>query len=221
MYVIVVGGGKVGAQTARELVAAGHEVLVIERDPTKVEEINQELGEIAVLGDGPEVRVQHEAGMNRADLVVACTGRDETNLAVGQVAQTRFKVPRVIARINNPKNEAIFHACGIDVTVSATMAIMAHIEQELPSHALIHLLQLRGGGYELVEVLIAENAPTVGRSLGSLTLPPDSLLTLVVPPRGAPAIPTAATLIEGGSEFLAVTRREHEAALRRALIGAP
>ncbi len=219
MYVIVVGGGKVGAQTARELVAAGHEVLVIERERAKVEALNEELGEIAVVGDGPEVRVQEEAGMNRADLVIAATGRDETNLAVCQVAQARFARQRVIARINNPKNAAIFRALGISLTVSATEAIMAHIEQELPSHPLIHLLQLRGGGFEIVEILIPEDATTVGRRIHSVELPPDALVPLVVRPDGTPVIPNGDSVLEAGSEILAVTRPEHETELRRALTG--
>ena len=219
MYVIVVGAGKVGAQVVRELVTAGHEVLAIERDPAKVAAINEELGEIAILGDGPEARVQDEVGMARADLCVATTGRDETNLAVCQVAQVRFRVPRVIARINNPKNEAIFRALGVELTVSATQAILAHIEQELPSHPLIHLLQLRGSGFELVEVLVPESAPTVGRRVDSIDLPPGVLLSLVVRPDGTPEVPIGGTILEGGSEILAVTQPEHETELRRALTG--
>lgn len=219
MYVIVVGAGKVGAQVVRELVTAGHEVVAIERDAAKVAALNKELGEIAVLGDGPEVRIQDEVGMGRADLCVATTGRDESNLAVCQMAQSRFRVPRVIARINNPKNESIFRALGVELTVSATQAILAHIEQQLPSHPLIHLLQLRGSGFELVEVMIPEDASTVGQRVDSIELPPGVLLSLVVRPDGTPEVPQGETTLQGGSEILAVTQPEHETALRRALTG--
>lgn len=220
MYIIIVGGGKVGEQAAGELVASGHEVTLIERDPNKVNDINEELGEIAILGDGTEVRLQAEAGMDRADLVIAATGRDEVNLAVAQIAKQRFHAPRVIARINNPKNEEIFKVLGVDVTVSATQAILAHIEQELPVHPVIHLLELRGSEFELVEVVVPDEAPTLGRAVGSLELPPQVQLSLVIHRDGRPEVPNADTVIEAGAAVVAVTLPEHEAALRRVLTGA-
>ncbi len=217
MYIVVVGGGKVGAQTARELIAFGHEVTVVERDATRVNELNEELGEIAIVGDGTEVAIQSEAGLNRADLIVATTGRDEANLAVAQVAKTRFRTPRVIARINYPKNEEIFRALGVDITVSATTAIMSQIEQALPTSPLIHLLELYGSPFELVEVVVAKEASTVGRRVGELPLPPRALLPLVVHADGTPEVPGGDTVLTAGAVVLAVTLPEHEAALRRAL----
>ena len=220
MYIIIVGAGKVGEQAAHELVAAGHEVTVIELDPTRVNEINEELGEIAVRGDGSEVRIQAEAGMNRADLVVAATGRDEVNLAVAQAASRRFGAKRVIARINNPKNEEIFKALGVGVTVSATQAILAHIEQELPTHPLIHVLELHASDYELVEVLVPEEAPAVGKTVRALSLPADAMLSLIVHPDGRPEVPGLQTVIEAGAAVIAVTLPKDESALRQALTGA-
>ena len=134
MYIIVVGCGNVGVATARELVASGHEVLVIDRDWEAIRDITEELGEIGLAGDGAEVQIQSRAGMERADMVVASTGRDEVNLAVSQVAKHHFKVPMTIARVNDPRNEEIFHTLGIAAPVSATQAILAQVEQELPSH---------------------------------------------------------------------------------------
>ena len=217
MYIVIVGGGKVGEAAARELVAAGHEVLLIERELAKVNVINDELGEIAVWGDGAEVRMQAEAGMERVDLVVAATGRDETNLAVVQVARLRFHVPRAIVRINNPKNEEIFRVLGVAVPVSATQAIMAQIEQELPSSQVIHLLELYGSPFELVEVVVPEGARTAGRTVGSFTLPAEILLSLIVHADGRPEVPTAETVVDEGAVILAVTLPEHEARLRRVL----
>jgi trk system potassium uptake protein TrkA len=219
MYIVVVGGGKVGAQTARELVAFGHEVTVIERDASKVNDLNEELGEIAMLGDGTEVAIQEEAGVNRADLVVATTGRDEANLAVAQIAKKRFATNRVIARINFPKNEEIFQALGVDITVSATTAIMSQIEQALPSTPLIHLLELYGSPFELVEVVIGEDATTVGTLIRDLVLPEGALLPLVVHADGHPEVPTPETQLTAGAAVLAVTLPEHEAELRRGLTG--
>jgi trk system potassium uptake protein TrkA len=219
MYIVIVGGGKVGAQTARELVAFGHEVTLIERSAAKVNELNEELGEIAIIGDGTEVATQQEAGVNRADLVVATTGRDEVNLAVAQVAKHRFGTDRVIARINFPRNEEIFCALGVDLTVSATTAIMSQIEQALPSTPLIHLLDLYWSPFELVEVMIGEDAGTLGRTIGELELPPQAILPLVVHPDGRPEVPDDDTVLTAGAAVLAVTLPAHEAELRRALTG--
>src|SRR3972149_3832467 len=148
MYIIVVGGGKVGYYLAKELVEEGHEVLVIEKDAAKAERIAEELGDISLRGDGCEASTMEMAGFGRADMVIAVTGDDEDNLVTCQVAKAKFKVPRTIARINNPKNEEIFKKLGIDTTVSATTAILSQIEQELPAHPLIPLLTLKGGGLE-------------------------------------------------------------------------
>jgi trk system potassium uptake protein TrkA len=128
MYIVIVGGGKVGFYLAKELVEAGHEALVIEEDSAKASEITEMLGEIVMRGDGCEAAVQEQAGSGRADLFLAVTGEDEANLVACQVARHRFNVKRIVARINNPKNEAIFHKLGIDVTVSATSVILSQIQ---------------------------------------------------------------------------------------------
>src|SRR3990172_858618 len=161
MYTIVVGGGKVGYYLARELLDEGHEVLIIEKDAGKCERIAEELGDIALRGDGCEASTMEMAGFGRADMVIAVTGDDEDNLVSCQVAKVKFAVPRTIARINNPKNEDIFKRLGIDTTVSATAAILAHIEQELPTHPLIPLLTL-SGGLEIVGLKIPPTAAVVG-----------------------------------------------------------
>jgi trk system potassium uptake protein TrkA len=133
MYIIIVGGGKVGYYLARALLNAPHEVLIIERDARTAERIGEELGEGVVLrGSGDEASTLQRAGAKRADVVIAVTGDDEDNLIVCQVAKRRFNVPRTIARVNNPKNEYIFNRLGIDMTVSATNVILSLIEQEIP-----------------------------------------------------------------------------------------
>jgi trk system potassium uptake protein TrkA len=150
-------------------------------------------------------------------MVLAVTGDDEDNLVVCQVAKHKFNVPRTVARINNPKNEDIFRKLGIDTTVSATTAIMAQIEQELPAHPLIPLLTLKGGGLEIVEVKIPENSIVVGKRISELMLPQQSLIALVVDKQGEPRMPKAETVLEALDEVVAVTRTESEDALRAAL----
>jgi trk system potassium uptake protein TrkA len=219
MYIVVVGGGKVGYYLARELLQADHEVLLIERDAAKCAHIAEDLGDITMRGDGCEASTQEHAGMARADMLIAVTGEDEDNLVACQVAKHRFNVPRTVARINNPRNEAIFKTLGIDTTVSATGAIMAQIEQELPSHPLIPLLTLKGSGLEIVEVKIPPDAAVVGKSIRDILLPHQSIISLVVDSAGQPRVPTNETVIREGDEVVAVTMKESEEALRTALTG--
>jgi trk/ktr system potassium uptake protein len=218
MFIVIVGGGKVGYYLTRELIEGGHEVLVIDKDPSRVKLLTDELGQdVAVRGDGCEVSTLMAAGMNRADMVLAVTGDDEDNLIVCQVANRKFNVPRTVARINNPKNEEIFKKLGIATTVSATTAILAQIEQELPSHALIPLMRLRGGGFEIVEVKIPAEAAVVGQRLRDIMLPQQSLIPLIVDPEGLPRVPTNDSIIEADDEVIAVTKPETEGRLRSIL----
>lgn len=221
MYIIVVGGGKVGFQLAKELAEANHEVLVIEQDAAKAAEITDELGDIVMEGDGCEATVLEKAGTKRADMLLAVTGDDEDNLVSCQVAKERFNVARTVARINNPKNEEIFRRLHVDITVSATSAIMAHIEQELPTHHLIPLMKLKGSGLEIVEVRIPEGSRVVGQPIKSILLPYQSMISLVVGEDGQPKVPSGDTIVHEGDEVVAVTMHESEEALREALLSPP
>lgn len=221
MYVIVVGGGKVGFQLARELVEANHEVLVIEQDTEKVNEISNELGDIVMEGDGCEATTLEKAGTARADMLLAVTGDDEDNLVACQVAKQRFNVPRTAARINNPKNEEIFRKLEVDITVSATSAIMAHIEQELPTRHLIPLMKLKGSELEIVEVRIPDDSRVVGQPVRNVMLPYHSMIPLIIGEDGQPKVPSGDTIIHAGDEIVAVTMRENEESLREALMSPP
>ena len=221
MYMIVVGGGKVGFALARELVEANHEVLMIEQDAEKAREIQDELGDIVMEGDGCEATVLEKAGTARADMLLAVTGDDEDNLVACQVAKQRFNVARTVARINNPKNEEIFRKLEVDITVSATSAIMAHIEQELPTHQLIPLMRLSGSGLEIVEVRIPEDSRVVGTPIRQIMLPYQSMICLVVGDDGTAKVPSGDTILHAGDEVLAVTLHESEGALREALMAPP
>jgi trk system potassium uptake protein TrkA len=212
-----VGGGKVGYYLAKQLVEDGHEVLVIEKDAAKCQQITDELGDIAVRGDGCEGTTLDAAGTGRADLFIAVTGDDEDNLVACQVAKSKFDVRRTVARINNPKNEVIFKKLGIDTTVSSTALLLANIEQELPSHPLIPLLTLKGSGLEIVEVKVPPSSTIVGKRLGEVLLPQQCLITLIIDEEGVPRVPTSDTTIRAGDEVVAVTRSESKDALRLVL----
>lgn len=218
MYIIIIGGGKVGYYLAKSLIYTDNEVLVIEKDAKKCATIAEELGSIVLQGDGCDPRVLKEAGMSRADVVVAVTGGDEVNLVACQIAKRYFNVPRTVARINNPKNETIFKRLGIDATVSSTDAILAQIEQQLPAYALVHLLSLRGAGVEFLEIKITEDSPAVGKPLKDLGIPQDVLLPLVLR-AGKSIIPYGGTVLEPGDEVIALTSPQSVGTLRSILLG--
>src|SRR3990170_3861113 len=148
MYIVVVGGGNIGYHLARSLLSEGHEVLVIEKDAQKCERISEDLGSITLRGDGCEVATLETAGAGRADMLVAVTDHDEDNLVSCQVARHRFQVKRTVARVANPKLVPVFQRLGVDCVVSSTMLILEHIEQEVPTHPLVHLLSLSESNLE-------------------------------------------------------------------------
>jgi trk system potassium uptake protein TrkA len=217
MYIIIVGGGKVGYYLAKQLVEDGNEVLVIEKDAAKCRRIADELGDIVLRGDGCEGVTLEAAGTGRADLFIAVTGDDEDNLVACQMAKNKFNVRRAVALINNPKNEAIFKKLGIDTTVSSTAVVLANIEQELPSHPLIPLLTLKGSGLEMVEAKVPPHSAVVGKRISELLLPQHCLITVIIDEEGVPRIPTSDTQVRAGDEVVAVCLRESEDALRTIL----
>lgn len=217
MYILVAGGGKVGFHLAQELIEGNNEVLVIERDPVRAAQVAEEIGDSVMAGDSCEATTLDAAGVSRADLVAAVTGDDEDNLVICEIARRRG-VPRTIARINNPKNELLFKKRGIETTISATQAVLAQIEQELPTHDVIPLLQLHSG-LEVVEIKIPATSPAAGRSIRDVLLPPESLISLVVDPAGMPRLPGGDTRLNSGDSLVVVTRKESLPMLREVLIG--
>ena len=220
MYIIIVGGGGVGYYLTKALLDEGHEVLAIEKNATVCESVVSELGSVCIRGDGCEVSTLTEAGTNRADMLIAVTGDDEDNLVACQVAKHKFNVPRTIARIRNPKNETIFKKLGVDVTVSSTNIILEHIQEEVPTHTLTHLLTIRDKGLEIVEIKIPSESIMVGKTIKELSLPPKSTLFLIIRKGQKPIIPKANTILEAEDQIIAVTTPESEEKLRATLSGA-
>ena len=219
MYIIVVGGGKVGYHLANALLDEGHEVLVLEKSAEETEFICNQLGSICMRGDGCEVTILADAGASRADMLIAVTGDDDDNLVACQVAKHKFNVSRTIARITDPRNEVIFKRLGIDVTVSATNVILEHIEEQVPTHPLTHLLTIRDKGLEIVEVKVPPDSPTAGKKVKELSLPPGSTLSILIRNQEKPRVPRATTVLQAGDRIIAVTPSESEEALRTALRG--
>jgi trk system potassium uptake protein TrkA len=217
MYIIIVGGGEVGYHLSKILMNDGHEVLIIEQDAARSERLADELGSIVLRGDGCEAATLDNIGAARADMLVAVTDDDARNLVACQVAKYRFKVPRTIARVTNPKNENLFKMLGVDVTVCSTKLILAHIEQELPSHPLIPLLKLKSGTLEVIEAKVPPGSKLIGKKLKSFSLPKGSAVLLVVSKEKGPQIPTEDMVIAAEDEVVAITEAQNEEAIRAML----
>ncbi len=218
MFVLVVGGGKVGYYLSKELIENGHEVVLMEKDRARAEQIADEIGSIVVGHDGCEGKYLGEAGCARADIVAAVTGDDEDNLVICQMAKHHFDVRRTIARVNNPKNEDLFRHLGVDEIISPTRMVLASIEQDIPVHELLHLAALGEGELEIVEAHLQAGSPAAGRPAGDIVMPEGCSLFAVV--RGGVASPLRPDMtLRVGDKVIAIGPSECEAALHEQLIG--
>jgi len=220
MFVLVVGGGKVGYYLTRELLTAGHEVVLMEKDRLRATEIADEIGSIVIPNDGCEGKYLGEAGAGRADIVAAVTGDDEDNLVICQMAKHHFDVPRTIARVNNPKNEALFRHLGVDEIISPTRMILGSIEQDIPVHELLHLAALGESDLEIIEAHLTDRSPAVGQTASQLPIPDGCTLFAVVRNNVATPLRTD-TVLAVGDKVIAIGKAECEAQLREQLLGAP
>lgn len=220
MFVVVVGGGKVGINVARSLVGMQHEVVIVEQDRRRFELLEEEFEHRALLGDGTEMFVLESAGIRRPPaIVVAVTGDDEDNLVVCQLAREAYGVPKVVARVNDPRNGELFDLLDVSPTVSATSMVLALIQHEMPEHELVHLLELRKENLEIVEVEIAGGATAAGKRIEELQLPETARL-LSVMRDGKAEIAVGSTELRAGDQVLAILEPGNEEALRSLLLAA-
>jgi trk system potassium uptake protein TrkA len=217
MYVVIVGGGKVGANVGRALLRMGHEITLVEQRHPRFAVLEGEFEHMVRYGDGTEIFVLEAAGIARADVCIAVTGDDEDNIIICQVAREKFGVPSVIARVNDPRNQEHFDLLGIAPTVCATASILSLIEHEVPEHALVQLLSLRRENLEIVEVEIGAESPAAGRRIGELDLPRGCLLISVLRERHA-MVPDGKTELQPGDQVLAIVEPETEEDLARQLL---
>jgi len=218
MYVIVVGGGKVGYHLTRILAAEGHEVTLVEKDAHCAADLSEELGELVARGDGCEVRTMQQLGMGRADCVVAVTGDDEDNLVVCQMAKYKFGVPSTIARVNDPKNEEIFKLLGVDHTLSGTRVIYSLIQQEVEVGEMVLLSALKAGNIEIVSAELTEDSPVVGAFVKDIHLPGGTVIAALI--RGEKVLlPSGTTDLLAGDTIIALAHPGEESGLRASLLG--
>jgi trk system potassium uptake protein TrkA len=218
VYVLIAGGGKIGANLARTLLRAGQEVTLIEQRRDRFERLEEEFEHVVVQGDATELFVLERAGIQRPpSIVIAATGDDEDNIVICQLAREKYGVDKVIARVNDPRNQVHFDLLGVSPTVCATSSIMALIEHEVPEHGLVHLLELPKENVEIVEVLIPSEADCAGRAIESLGLPEGSRL-ISVKRNGRFEIADDSTTLRPGDQVLAILPPGKEDELRRVLL---
>jgi trk system potassium uptake protein TrkA len=219
MRVVIAGGGNVGTFLATDLSGAGHEVLVIEQDPELVGRQPPLPGVEFLVGDACEFSTLQRARLEEADVVVAATGDDEDNLVVSLLAKQEFAVPRVVARVNHPKNHWLFtESWGVDVSVSTPHLLSALVEEAVSVGSLVRLLQFEKGDARLVEVTLAESSPAGGRPIADLGVPRDATIVAVVRD-GRVVVPRGDTVLAAGDEVLALVTSESEDALKALLVG--
>ncbi len=213
MKVVIAGAGKVGKSIALELIGFGHDVLVIDKD-TEVARPHDIEGATVLHADACELTSLEEADLARCQVVVAATGDDKVNLVVSLLAKTEFGVPRVVARVNHPKNEWMFdEAWGVDVAVSTPRMLSALVEEAVSVGDLVKLFSFRQGDADLVEITLAADSPVVSKRVGSMPWPPDTALVAIV--RGSRVIaPSGDDTMEAGDELIFVCAPAQEPVLQ-------
>jgi trk system potassium uptake protein TrkA len=218
MYSIIAGGGKIGANVARTLIRAGHEVTLIEQRLDRYRRLEEEFDFRVHHGDATELHVLEAAGIARpADLLLAVTGDDEDNLVICQLAKEKYGVPKVIARVNDPRNQEHFDMLGISPTICATSSIMSLVEHEMPEQHLIHLLELKKENLLINEIHIDGESPSVGKRIEDLHLP-DGARLISVMHDGEAEIAVGSTVLNAGDRVLAILQPDKEEELNRVLL---
>ncbi len=212
MRIVIAGAGNVGRSIANELIENGHGVLLIEREPRSVKPATVPAAEW-LLADACELSQLEKAKLEDCAVVVAATGDDKVNLVVSLLAKTEFGVPRVVARVNHPKNEWLFNeAWGVDVSVSTPRMLTALVEEAVTVGDLVKLMSLEQGRASLSELTLASDSPAVGKTVGEVPWPSDSALVAILR-EGRVLVPSPEMPLEEGDELLVVATADRDAEL--------
>ncbi|MDR2565534.1 MAG: TrkA family potassium uptake protein [Bifidobacteriaceae bacterium] len=216
MKILVAGAGSVGRSIARELLANGHEVIIIDKNPAAMKVASVPDADW-ILADANELRTLTEAKLEEVDVVVAATGDDKANLVLALLAKSEFGVPRVVGRVNNPKNEWMFDQLwGVDVAVSTPRIMTALVEEAVSVGDAVRIFTFRQSDTDLIETTLAEDSPLVGQQLGQCAWPDDAVLVAVVRD-GRPLTPDPDGFLEGRDQLLFLASRDAADGLQRIL----
>ena len=222
MFILIIGGGKVGTYLARGLIKQQHEVIVIEKDARKAQLMTNLLeSDVAVVGDGCDPNVLLQAGLARADVVVADTGDDEDNLVVCIITK-KHSAAKCIARVNNPKNKLIFESLDSDrpvVVISSTELILDMIDERVNASNLEPLAKVGRGGLELVQLRISDSSPARGKRIADVSLPRGSVIVAVDRGGGDVVVPNGDTTLQPGDDVIAMIKRDTRGNVCAALVG--
>ena len=222
MKVLIAGGGSVGRFMAEQLADGGHSVTIIDNDRAvvaKYKEVDASHGVTWVMGDACEVGALGDTGVAEVDVVAAVTGDDEDNLVVSLLCKQEFGAPRVIARVNNPKNEWMFNEMwGVDVAVSTPHLLTGLVQEAVTVGTLVRLLSIKGGKVKLDEVTLSDSSPAVNKEIGELHIPRDSSIVAVIREERV-MVPREDSVLRAGDEVMVLVNEESEEDVRRILIG--
>jgi trk system potassium uptake protein TrkA len=220
MNVMIVGGGKVGGYLASLLIHEKHQVKIIEEDRQRLEVLKRDLTKgVLVLGSGTDPEILESAGIHRADVVAAVTGEDENNLVVTNLARFEFNVPRVIGRVNNPKNAWLYTSeMGVDAALNQADLLGRMIAEEMSLGDMMVLLKLRRGQFSLIEEKVHPRSQAAGKTIQELHFPARAGFTLLaILRKGDLILPEPATQLQVADEILAVVQADHLAELQAIL----
>lgn len=218
MYIVIAGGGKIGYYLVKTLLPYKHKVAIIEPQEELCIKIANELHIPVVNGDGTDLEILSEVELDKAEIFIAVTGKDEDNLIACQLAKRYFGVKRTISRVNNPKNIEVLQRLGVDIAVSSTSVIAELIEQEVDYTGIKTLMRLKSGRLVLSEISITENSPACNKTLKDINIPKDCVLVSVI--RGEEVlIPNGFTELKENDSIIAVSSKEDQQELKEYFIG--
>ncbi len=220
MRIAIAGAGAVGTFMADDLTSNGHEVLLLERDPGTAKRVQALLPQVQVkVVDACEISSLAGIQLDKIDVMVAATGDDEDNLVVSLIAKQEFAVPRVVARVNNPKNHWMFNGSwGVDVAVSTPHQLTAMVEEAVSSGTLVKLLSLGDSGVALEEVTLAASSPVVGKLVSEIEIPRNATMVAIVRNRQV-IVPHGDTRLVEGDEVVVLATNSSEGEIKALLIG--
>ncbi len=218
MYVVIVGGGKVGYYLTKTLQNEGNEVTLVDWNFDRVKKLQQELGDAVIFANGSSIDGMERAGCSRADVIVAVTGDDEDNLIISQLGKGYFQIPKAIARINNPRNERVFKELGVGTTISGTTAITEALERYVAKQQITALMSFNHNEMVLLEAELKDDSPAAGKKISEVKLPYHCLIMVVL--RGKEVIFAKGDVaLKPRDLVIAVSTHQEQVNLRKALLG--